>query len=149
MNDVRISKFMSLVLRHDPGAAGLKLDANGWTDLAALCAEAEKRFGASQSDIRRIVAASDKQRFIIEGDRIRANQGHSVTVELGLIPVPPPALLYHGTIAAFSVPIELRRPNQGQSSSCAPFGRHTNSRTGCGSAHQTLADLHDRSRTNG
>ena len=114
MNVVRVSKFMSLVLRHDPKQAGLTLDANGWADLVTLCAATEKRFGASEDDIRRVVAGSDKQRFIIDGGRIRANQGHSVSVELDLKPVTPPAFLYHGTLKAFSTSIEAGGLNKGK-----------------------------------
>ncbi len=106
MNDIRISKFMSLVLRHDPGKAGLALDANGWTDFTRLVAACHKRFGASEADILRVIAESDKKRFVIDGDRIRANQGHSVNVDLDLPPADPPAGLYHGTTAAVSASID-------------------------------------------
>jgi putative RNA 2'-phosphotransferase len=95
--DTDISKFMSLVLRHAPEQAGLMLDANGWTDLGALASAVEKRFGAIEADIRRVVDENAKKRFAIEGDRIRAVQGHSVGVDLGLQQSPPPATLFHGT----------------------------------------------------
>ncbi len=108
MNDIRLSRFLSLVLRHRPEEADLTLDENGWTDLAALCAATEKRFGASEVDIRRVVAESDKQRFIIDGVRIRANQGHSVDVDLDLKPVKPPHILYHGTVRDVSASIAAR-----------------------------------------
>ena len=86
MDDLRISRFLSLVLRHEPEKIGLRLDAAGWTsvdDLLARCA----RHGISLSRERldEIVARSDKQRFAFDetGRRIRANQGHSVPVALG------------------------------------------------------------------
>lgn len=96
----QISRFMSLVLRHDPAAAGLVLDANGWvrvTDLIGGLARAG--FTVDVALLRSIVAESDKQRFALseDGSRIRANQGHSVDVDLGLAPSAPPERLYHGT----------------------------------------------------
>jgi len=97
---VRLSKFLSLVLRHDPGAIGIELDANGWTSVAELIDKAaakDQRFDVE--DLRSIVRESDKQRFAMsdDGSRIRANQGHSVEVELGYGPSEPPTKLYHGT----------------------------------------------------
>ena len=97
MTDKDISKFMSLVLRHAPETAGLSLDQGGWCDLASLAAAAP---GApSTDDLIRIVDQSDKQRFALSPDqqKIRANQGHSIPVDLGLAPAVPPAILYHGT----------------------------------------------------
>jgi len=108
MNDVRLSKFLSLVLRHRPDEAGLTLDDHGWADLAAVCEVAKNRFGATESDIRRIVSESDKQRFIIEGMQIRANQGHSVDVNLDLKPARPPETLYHGTVQDASASISAK-----------------------------------------
>ncbi|OHV88525.1 RNA 2'-phosphotransferase [Mesorhizobium sp. ORS 3428] len=96
-NDIQISKFMSLVLRHAPEEAGLILDENGWADLGTLCAVIRQKFGASASDVERIVAENPKKRFAIAGNRIRAVQGHSVDIDLGLSPSIPPAVLYHGT----------------------------------------------------
>jgi putative RNA 2'-phosphotransferase len=100
MDDKRLSKFLSLVLRHEPQAAGLTLDAQGWVEIEDLANATLKRFGAGRNDIERVVRESDKQRFIIEGSRIRANQGHSVEVDLGLKPTLPPAELWHGTPSA-------------------------------------------------
>jgi putative RNA 2'-phosphotransferase len=103
MSHQRTSKFLSLVLRHDPARIGIALDSAGWTDVAALLAKA----GAhgvliTRPMLEEIVASSDKQRFALsaDGTRIRANQGHSVSVELGLAPLPPPPRLYHGTVTA-------------------------------------------------
>jgi len=100
-NDTQISKFMSLVLRHAPQEAGLSLDENGWANLGALCAVIERKFGASVADVARVVAENPKKRFAIEGDRIRAVQGHSVDIDLGLAPTVPPTVLYHGTKDGF------------------------------------------------
>ncbi|CAM5592520.1 putative RNA 2'-phosphotransferase [Mycolicibacterium aubagnense] len=99
--DVQISKFMSLVLRHAPEEAGLTLDANGWTDFDRLCEVLEARFHAQKPDVERIVAENPKKRFVLEGNLIRAAQGHSVEIDLGLSPSTPPDTLYHGTKADF------------------------------------------------
>ena len=99
----RDSKFLSFVLRHEPGSIGLSLDAGGWVAIDALLA-ATRAHGRSLSRalLDEIVATSPKRRFAVSDDglRIRANQGHSVDVELGLPPAPPPAVLFHGTVAA-------------------------------------------------
>lgn len=97
---VRISKFLALVLRHDPGAVGISLDEGGWADvdeLIAACARAGCAF--SRAELDQVVAANSKQRFAFseDGRRIRASQGHSVDVDLGLAAAEPPPVLYHGT----------------------------------------------------
>ncbi|MCE5279455.1 MAG: RNA 2'-phosphotransferase [Planctomycetaceae bacterium] len=97
---VRISKFLSLVLRHQPQAAGLTLDHAGWVDVAALlegCRLAGRAITPEQ--LAEVVATNDKKRFEFSSDglRIRASQGHSVEVELGYSPADPPETLYHGT----------------------------------------------------
>jgi putative RNA 2'-phosphotransferase len=97
---VRLSKRMSLVLRHRPEVAGLILDANGWVPVADLLAG----LGVDRADLDKVVADNDKSRFAVSAgpdgvDRIRASQGHSrrVRVDLDLPPAEPPAVLYHGT----------------------------------------------------
>ncbi|MCB9628179.1 MAG: RNA 2'-phosphotransferase [Sandaracinaceae bacterium] len=97
------SKFLSLVLRHQPEVAGLTLDAAGWVNVDALlegCAACGN--GLTRAQLEHIVSTSSKQRFAFSEDglRIRANQGHSTEVELGLTPVEPPTRLFHGTVAA-------------------------------------------------
>lgn len=99
-----ISKFMSLVLRHEPGRIGLTLTEGGWvlvSELLANCERAGKRI--SPALLREVVDSNEKQRFSFSEDglRIRANQGHSVQVDLGLTPQVPPARLYHGTASRF------------------------------------------------
>ncbi|MFO0945421.1 MAG: RNA 2'-phosphotransferase [Planctomycetota bacterium] len=100
---IRTSKFLSKVLRHDPGRIGLSLDAQGWVDVDALLAACE-RSGRSISRewLTTVVESNDKQRFRFndDGTRIRAVQGHSTTVNLGYSPLRPPDILYHGTIQA-------------------------------------------------
>lgn len=98
---VKLSKRMSKALRHDPGRVGLTLDEAGWVTVPALLAA----LGMSRADLDTVVAGNDKQRFaVVPGpdgvDRIRASQGHSVPVRLGLSSVAPPDVLYHGTGAA-------------------------------------------------
>ncbi len=102
MNDVRLSKLLSLVLRHRPETIGVTLDENGWLPIPELLtALAANGHEMTRSELHRVVEANDKQRFVIDHarDRIRANQGHSVSVDLGLVPTQPPYLLYHGTPA--------------------------------------------------
>jgi putative RNA 2'-phosphotransferase len=100
------SRFLSYVLRHHPEAIGLRLDPAGWVGvdelLAALAAHDRP---LTRIELDRIVATSDKRRFEVHNGRIRAAQGHSVSVELGLPPLTPPAVLYHGTVARFLVSI--------------------------------------------
>lgn len=100
-----ISKFISLVLRHEPERIGLTLDPAGWAsvdDLLAKAAAAGRAF--SRDCLHEIVATSDKQRFALSEDglSIRANQGHSVEIELGIPAVAPPDVLYHGTATRFT-----------------------------------------------
>jgi putative RNA 2'-phosphotransferase len=102
----KTSKFLSFVLRHKPEAIGLTLDANGWANLDELMDKANTSGEVSNLDralIQEVVDTSDKKRFIISDDRqrIRANQGHSVDVDLQLKPVAPPEFLYHGTATRF------------------------------------------------
>ncbi len=94
------SKFLSLVLRHQPELVGITLDEAGWTDVDGLLAACATRgVRLTRDELIALVAGSDKQRFALsaDGTQIRANQGHSVTVELGLPDATPPARLYHGT----------------------------------------------------
>lgn len=97
---VRISKFLSLHLRHRPDRLGLVLEPGGWVAvevLLAACARTGVRI--SRAQLEEVVRTSDKQRFGFdaEGRKIRANQGHSVDVDLQLAPAAPPAVLFHGT----------------------------------------------------
>jgi putative RNA 2'-phosphotransferase len=96
------SKFLSWVLRHDPGAIGLELDDGGWADISALLAAAARHGRSlSQDVLRQVIDAPGKRRFEVRDGLIRAAQGHSVRVDLGLDPLAPPAALYHGTVARF------------------------------------------------
>lgn len=97
---VRISKFLSLVLRHNPGEIGIALDANGWVAVDELLrALSAHHFPLTRAELDDVVANNSKKRFAYSDDglRIRANQGHSVNIDLGYEPAKPPGLLYHGT----------------------------------------------------
>ena len=98
-SDTEISKFLSYVLRHAPQELELVLDAEGWTSYSELSRKVCEKFGIVDADIRRVIAENPKKRFTLAGDRVRAAQGHSVEVELGLKPQVPPDTLYHGTTA--------------------------------------------------
>lgn len=103
--DVQLSKFLSLVLRHQPDTIGLALDAQGWAVIDELIAKSDAagtRF--TRDDLLHVVQSSDKKRFSVsdDGKRIRAAQGHSVEVELGLSPQEPPAVLITGRPRALS-----------------------------------------------
>jgi putative RNA 2'-phosphotransferase len=101
---IRISKYLSRVLRHEPAAAGVTLDAEGWVDVEELRAGAARHgFDFTIEELRYVVRTNDKQRFALSADekRIRANQGHSVSIDLGLKPEAPPDVLYHGTVERF------------------------------------------------
>jgi putative RNA 2'-phosphotransferase len=97
---VKVSKRLSRILRHDPASVGITLDAAGWVAVDTLLA-ALARHGArvSRADLDHVVATNNKRRFAFsdDGRSIRASQGHSVEVDLGLPPSDPPAVLYHGT----------------------------------------------------
>ena len=101
---VSISKLLSLALRHDPSALGVRLDVNGWVEVRDILQGLAARGAAITFDeLQEIVGKNDKQRFALSSDGtcIRANQGHSVPVDLGLVPLEPPAIVYHGTVARF------------------------------------------------
>lgn len=99
-----LSKFLSLILRHKPETIGLTLDAEGWASIAELITLAHAHGkGFTESLLGEVVAMNDKQRFAIseDGMRIRANQGHSLTVDLSLPAQIPPEILLHGTATRF------------------------------------------------
>jgi len=101
---VRYSKFLSLVLRHDPSAAGLTLDREGWADVGQLLtASAARGFPRGLEALQEVVATNDKKRFAFnpDGTKIRARQGHSIAVDVGLHALEPPDVLYHGTADRF------------------------------------------------
>lgn len=97
---VRVSKFVSKVLRHEPESVGLTLEPGGWvpvSDLLSGLASAGTKL--TRDELADVVSRCEKQRFAFDesGTKIRANQGHSTEVELQLEPIDPPAELFHGT----------------------------------------------------
>lgn len=100
MDDTKVSRFISLVLRHNPSAANVVVDHYGWVDvdslLIGLC---NKGYNVTREDLDRIVAEDTKGRYSYSADgvKIRANQGHSIDVDLQFQTVIPPIVLYHGT----------------------------------------------------
>jgi putative RNA 2'-phosphotransferase len=101
---IRLSKFLSYVLRHSPEAAGISLDREGWAEVAQVLEAARRKgFEVDEAQLGAVVANSEKKRFTLseDGARIRAAQGHSTAqVEIAFAPMAPPALLYHGTAEA-------------------------------------------------
>jgi putative RNA 2'-phosphotransferase len=99
-NEVTLSKFLSLVLRHQPETIGIQLDQNGWTAIDELLEKANN-YGIriDRETLNHIVATNSKKRFAFNEtlDKIRASQGHSVDIELGYTNQKPPEILYHGT----------------------------------------------------
>lgn len=98
------SKFLSLVLRHNPQKIGLTLDPSGWVSVETLLAALAKHgHPLTRPQLEEIVSTNEKKRFAFNEDKtqIRASQGHSIPVELGYQAQPPPPLLYHGTATRF------------------------------------------------
>lgn len=110
-DSIRISKFLSYILRHRPDAIGISLDNEGWVNIKDIIKGARKHGKQiNKEDIFVAVAENDKQRFSLSDDnlRIRARQGHSFSVNLGLKSVEPPKILYHGTVWRFVNSIALK-----------------------------------------
>ena len=99
-----ISKFLSYVLRHNPDKLGITLDTNGWTSVAILLEKINVgEYSLSMEELEEVVATNNKKRFAFNEDKtkIRANQGHSINVDLALESKVPPNYLYHGTVEKF------------------------------------------------
>lgn len=97
---VKISKYLSKYLRHQPEQIGIKLAAGGWVSVDELLSACKKHsFPINRNELEVVVTNNDKKRFSFDstGSLIRANQGHSVEVDLQLEPTMPPDVLYHGT----------------------------------------------------
>ncbi|MBB1246616.1 RNA 2'-phosphotransferase [Streptomyces durbertensis] len=116
---IRVSKYLSRHLRHRPERIGIRLDEHGWVAVPELLrAAARHGFPIERAELETAVAANDKRRFALDArtDRIRAQQGHSVPVDLDLPPREPPAFLFHGTVARFLPAIHRE--------GLRPMGRH-------------------------
>ncbi|MFG2498304.1 RNA 2'-phosphotransferase [Streptomyces sp. NPDC048441] len=110
---VKVSKYLSRHLRHQPERIGITLDESGWVRIDTLIAAATAHgFRFTRAELEHVVTANDKQRFAVAEGRIRASQGHSVDVDLKLPPATPPAYLFHGTVArnAAAIRTEGLRP---------------------------------------
>ncbi len=106
--DLQLSRRLSYLLRHAPQEAGLTLESGGWVRVEKLLAGLRAGgLNVGRGELEAVVAESDKQRFAFDdtGERVRANQGHSVPVDLELVPQTPPDLLYHGTTRQFTAVI--------------------------------------------
>ncbi|MGP4027741.1 RNA 2'-phosphotransferase [Actinomadura sp. 3N407] len=114
---VTISKYLAKHLRHRPERIGLTLDSGGWADVTELLAAAARHdFPFTRAELEHVVAVNDKKRYVLDGNRIRAAQGHSIQVDLDLPSASPPEFLYHGTVGR-SVESILR-------DGLLPMGRH-------------------------
>jgi putative RNA 2'-phosphotransferase len=101
---VRLSKFLSFILRHKPEVIGISLDSHGWADVDAVIKGIKTRFPFfSFTLLKEVVEKNNKNRFTLNEDqtKIRANQGHSREVNLDLEAIKPPDYLYHGTAKRF------------------------------------------------
>lgn len=98
-NLTRISKFISMVLRHKPQVIGLTLDEHGWADVTELLEKMKQHHAIDMDILEEIVRTDNKQRYSFneEHTKIRANQGHSIKVDVELTEAIPPEILYHGT----------------------------------------------------
>jgi putative RNA 2'-phosphotransferase len=106
---IKISKFLSLVLRHTPEKIAITPDRAGWVAVAELLKACNAAgFPITREELEEVVGTSDKQRFALSDDRlrIRASQGHSIAVELGYQALRPPEVLYHGTARRFLASIK-------------------------------------------
>src|SRR5262245_47106675 len=105
----KVSRFLTLVLRHDPQRIGLVLDPQGWVSIDELVERARAHGVRLTRDlVLRVAETSDKQRFACDDTgRIRANHGHTVPVDLGIEPSEPPPILFHGTAATSVTAIKV------------------------------------------
>ena len=115
----KVSKYLAKYLRHAPEQIGLTLQPGGWVpvdDLLAAAAAAKGRFPISYDELVECVETNDKKRYAFDetGDLIRANQGHSVEVDLQLDEREPPESLYHGTVERFLPSILAEGLNKGR-----------------------------------
>ncbi|MGB0849483.1 MAG: RNA 2'-phosphotransferase [Thiolinea sp.] len=107
----RTGKFISLILRHAPEKIGLQLDNAGWAEVDELLAGLQRKgHGISFEQLQELVATNDKKRYSFNADqtRIRANQGHSLTLDLQLESREPPEQLFHGTATRFLDSIRMQ-----------------------------------------
>ncbi len=109
-NTSSISRYISLILRHKPEVIGITLDEHGWANVDALIAGVSRTRPLDLAGLEEIVRTDEKQRYAFNADKtkIRANQGHSVPVDVELEAVTPPEILYHGTGEKYVDSIEVQ-----------------------------------------
>ena len=102
------SKYMSLILRHKPETIGISLDEHGWANVDELIAGISKTYEINMDILEEIVSSDEKQRYSFNDDKtkIRANQGHSIQVDVELEEKEPPMILWHGTGEKFVASID-------------------------------------------
>jgi putative RNA 2'-phosphotransferase len=110
----KVSKYLCFILRHKPQEIGLELDANGWGSVESLI-EKTTGYALTRDLLEVVVETNDKQRFALneDGTKIRANQGHSIDIEMDLPPLEPPQVLLHGTAERFWSSIEIEGLKKG------------------------------------
>ena len=120
----RLSRYLSLILRHHPEVIGISLDAHGWADVDELIAGIAQKKKFNREILEEIVRTDKKQRYSFseDGTKIRANQGHSVQVDLELQPIEPPDLLWHGTAEKYADSIQTQFPIGNAVSEFCSFG---------------------------
>lgn len=99
MDEKKLGQYLSLILRHKPEVIGIQLDEHGWAKVDELIAGIRKTQFMDQTLLEKLVAEDEKGRYAFNDDKtlIRANQGHSIPVDVGLKEVQPPEVLWHGT----------------------------------------------------
>ena len=110
-NDLtRTSRYISLILRHKPETIGIELDEHGWADVEELIRGVSRTHRLDRELLEKIVAEDEKQRysFNVDGTKIRANQGHSIPVDVELEQLAPPEFLWHGTGEKYVQSIEAQ-----------------------------------------
>ena len=107
-NKINISKYISLILRHKPEEIGITLDEHGWANVSELIEGISKSHEFNMDMLEDIVATDNKQRYSFNEEHtlIRANQGHSIPVDVELEEIMPPEILYHGTGEKYVVSID-------------------------------------------
>ena len=108
MSLTETSRYIALILRHKPETIDIKLDENGWARVDELLEGVSKTHPLTMEMLEKIVEIDDKQRFAFNEDKtlIRANQGHSVSVDVELKEAMPPKILYHGTAEKYVASID-------------------------------------------
>lgn len=110
MSLIETSRFISLILRHKPQTIGITLDEHGWANVDELIAGVNTRYPLDITTLEQIVRTDDKQRYSFNEDKtlIRANQGHSIPVDVELEEIAPPQILWHGTGEKYTQSIDVQ-----------------------------------------